>query len=98
MKRKKTTHSEAVRAQVRRLRRQVPFHPFTLTLSDGTHLQVRDPFTIAFDPGDEGRRGSMEFCLLSRETRFVGSFDNVSRVALVENRGKPSQAQEDKRR
>ena len=40
----------------------------------------------------------MEFCLLSREIRYVGSFENVSKVTLVENGGTLFQAKKDKRR
>lgn len=98
MKRKKTTHGEVVRSEVRRLRRQVPFQPFALTLTDGKSLPVRHPFHIAFDPGDPGRQGSMEFVLLFQETRYIGSFDNVVRVSANENGGTASKARVEKRK
>ena len=58
--------AEAVRGEVQRLLRQVPFRPFVLTLEKGEHVAVEHPENIAFDPGADGSEaGSPDFYVIS---------------------------------
>ena len=84
MRKKRATHGETIRSEVLRLRRQKPFQPFELTLTDGRRLPIRQPNNIGFDPGeDQGRKGSLEFCVISGDIRFVGSFETVAEVVSI---------------
>lgn len=77
--------TDAVRGEVGRLLRQVPFRPFVLNMENGDRLTVEHPENIAFDPGKDGAdAGSSDFYLISSQLRFFGTFDAVSSVALLD--------------
>jgi hypothetical protein len=72
--------TDAVRADVRRLRRQVPFRPFALLMENGDRVPIGHPENIAFDPTG----GTAEFYVLSGRLRLFSTFEAVSSVALLD--------------
>ena len=75
---------EVVRAEVQRLLRAVPFHPFALSLEDGTRVLIGHPENIAFSPASEnGTGGSEDFYVLSNQLRLYSTFSAVTSVALL---------------
>ena len=77
--------AEAVRGEVQRLLRQVPFRPFVLTLEKGEHVAVEHPENIAFDPGADGSEaGSPDFYVISGRLRLFSTFEAVTGVALAD--------------
>lgn len=76
--------TEAIRSEVQRLVRSVPFQSFALTLENGDRVIIEHPENIAFDPSSNGSAGSEEFYVISRELRLFSTFGAVSSVALVD--------------
>jgi hypothetical protein len=75
---------DVVRAEVQRLLRAVPFHPFGLSLEDGSRVIIEHPENIAFNPGTEqGAGGSEDFYVLSNRLRLYSTFNAVTSVALI---------------
>jgi len=75
----------AVRAESERLLRQAPFHPFLITLEDGTRVPIEHPENIAFEPGGEDpENGSPDFYVIARRLRLFSTFEAVSSVALLD--------------
>src|ERR1700694_4727725 len=59
---------DLVRAEVQRMLRAAPFHPFSLTLEDRSRVLIEHPENIAFNPGsDQGAGGSEDFYVLSNQ-------------------------------
>ncbi|HEV3025137.1 MAG TPA: hypothetical protein VGX76_21850 [Pirellulales bacterium] len=80
--------SELMRAAVQRLIRQAPFQPFVLNLENGDRVTIGHPENIAIDPGENGSEsGSGDFCVISRNVRFYGTFDAIAHVALADSEG-----------
>ena len=76
--------TDVVLAEVRRLLRQVPFHPFALNLENGDRIVIEHPENIAFDPGANGSQASSDFYVISRSLRVFSTFEAVTSVALVD--------------
>jgi hypothetical protein len=76
---------EAIRSEVQRLLRSVPFRPFALNFENGDRVIIAHPENFAFDPAsEEGTGGSEEFYILSNRLRLFGTFAAVTSVALVD--------------
>ena len=77
--------TEAVRGEIQRLLRQIPFRPFLLTLENGERIAVEHPENIAFDPGADGSEaGSPDFYVISGRIRLFSTFEAVTGVALAD--------------
>ena len=76
---------EAIRSEVQRLLRAVPFHPFVLVMENGDRVLIEHPENIAFNPASpEGTGGSEEFYVLSRRLRLFSTFGAVTSVSLAD--------------
>lgn len=76
---------DAIRAEVQRLLRAVPFRPFALTLENGDRVMIGHPENIAFDPAPEaGAAGSEDFYVISGNLRLFSTFGAVTSVALLD--------------
>lgn len=73
--------TDAVRDEVTRLVRMVPFRPFVLSMENGDRVTVGHPENIAFDP--EGK--SADFYVISAGIRLFGTFAAVSNVATIDS-------------
>lgn len=71
-------------SQIRQLLRQVPFRPFVLNMESGDRVVVEHPENIAFDPVENGSRGTSEFCVITSSVRVFSTFDAVTSVALAD--------------
>jgi hypothetical protein len=81
---------EAIRSEVQRLLRSVPFRPFALILENGDRVVIEHPENIAFDPASpEGTGGSEDFYVISHRLRLFSTFGAVTGVALVDG-GEPA--------
>jgi hypothetical protein len=77
---------DVVRAEVQRLIHAVPFHPFALSLEDGTRVLIEHPENIAFNPAsDQGTGGSEDFYVLTNQLRLYSTFNAVTSVALLDH-------------
>jgi hypothetical protein len=75
-----------VRSEVQRLLRAAPFHPFAVSLEDGTRVVIEHPENIAFNPASEqGTGGSEDFYVLSNRLRLYSTFRAVTSVALIDH-------------
>lgn len=75
---------EAIRSEVQRLLRAVPFRPFALLLENGDRVPIGHPENIAFDPGSGAGEGSEEFYVIANNLRLFSTFAAVTSVALVD--------------
>jgi hypothetical protein len=75
---------EAIRSEVQRLLRAVPFRPFALILENGERIIIGHPENIAFDPGEGEGMGSEEFYVIANRLRLFSTFGAVTSVALVD--------------
>jgi len=73
---------EIVRNELKRLRRQVPFRPFALTMDDGESCLVSNPENIAFDPRP---KAAQDFRVISEPTRQCSTFEKITRIVKVYN-------------
>lgn len=79
--------NDAIRAEVHRLVRAVPFQKFLLTLESGDRVLIEHPENISFDP--EARDpGSDEFYVITGRVRLFSTFAAVSSIALADREGK----------
>jgi hypothetical protein len=77
--------AEAIRTEIQRLLRAVPFRPFALNLENGDRVIIEHPENIAFDPpSHEGVGGSEDFYVLSSRLRLYTTFGAVTSVVLVD--------------
>jgi hypothetical protein len=79
--------ADAVRTEVQRLLRQVPFRRFALSLENGDRIVIEHPENIAFDPGADGSQGSPDFYVISGRLRVFSTFEAVTGVALLDTAG-----------
>ncbi len=70
----------AIRAEVQRLLRAVPFRPFAVSLENGDRVIIGHPVNIAFDPGT----GSEDFYVIANQLRLFGTFSAVTSVSLLD--------------
>ena len=73
---------DAIRSEIKRLIRAVPFRKFTLILERGDRVVVEHPENIAFDP-EAKEPGADEFYVITGRVRLFGTFRAVSSVALA---------------
>ena len=66
------------------LRRRAPFEPFVLNMENGDRIVIEHPENIAFDPGGNGSAPVSRFSVVSRQLFYIGSFEAVTSVALVD--------------
>ena len=77
---------EAIRSEIHRLIRAVPFRKFVLVLESGDRVLIEHPENIAFDP--EGKQpGSDEFYVITGRIRLFRTFGAVSSIALADQGG-----------
>jgi len=76
--------TEVIQTAVRTLVRQVPFEPFALNMEIGDPIVIEHPENIAFDPGDNGTPPRSKFSVVSRQVFYIGSFEAVTSVALLD--------------
>jgi hypothetical protein len=77
---------EAIRSEVQRLLRSVPFRPFALNRENGDRIIIEHPENIAFDPTVPGSsQGSDDFYVVSNRLRLFSTFSAVTSVALVDH-------------
>jgi hypothetical protein len=81
--------TEVIHTAIRTLLRQVPFQPFVLNMENGDRIVIEHPENIAFDPGDNGTPPRSKFSVVSRQLFYIGSFEAVTSVALLDT-GEPS--------
>ncbi len=74
-------HVEAVRSEVRRLLRAVPFRRFVLAMENGERALIEHPENVAYDPQDAG---SDEFYVVTGKLRLVSTFDRVTSVIFAD--------------
>ena len=79
-------HVDAIRSEVHRLVRAVPFRRFALLLESGDRVMIEHPENIAFEP-DATQPGSDEFYVISGRIRLFSTFGAVSSVALADRDG-----------
>ena len=77
---------DAIRGEVHRLIRAVPFRKFTLLLESGDRVVIEHPENIAFDP-DAKTPGADEFYVITGRVRLFGTFGAVTSVALADQEG-----------
>ena len=73
--------ADAIRNDVVRMLRQVPFRPFVLSMENGDQVTIGHPENIAFDPEGE----SPDFYVISGRIRLFGTFAAVSSVAIADS-------------
>ena len=67
---------EAIRAEVQRLLRAVPFRRFALTMENGDRVVIEHPESIAFEPAtSDGARGSEDFYVIANRLRLFSTFN-----------------------
>lgn len=76
--------TEVIQTAIRTLRRQVPFRPFAVDMETGDRIVIEHPENIAFDPGDNGFPPRSKFSVVSRQLFFIGTFEAVTSVALLD--------------
>src|SRR6266566_2501048 len=77
---------DAIRAEIHRLIRAVPFRRFILILESGDRVLIEHPENIAFDP--EGKDpGSDEFYVITGRIRLFSTFGAVASIALADREG-----------
>jgi hypothetical protein len=77
---------EAIRAEVHRLIRAVPFRKFILVLESGDRVLIDHPENIAFDPDAKGSNGD-ECYVITGRIRLFSTFSAVTSVALADQGG-----------
>lgn len=77
---------DAIRAEIQRLIRAVPFRRFILIMESGDRVLIEHPENIAFDPRAKGR-GSDEFYVITGRVRLFSTFGAVSSIALADRGG-----------
>ncbi len=80
------TRAEAIRGEIQRLIRAVPFRRFILMLESGDRVLIEHPENIAFDP-EAKEPGSDEFYVITGRIRLFSSFSAVSSIALADREG-----------
>lgn len=76
--------TEVIQPAVRNLVRQVPFEPFVLNMENGDRIVIEHPENIAFDPDGNGSRWRSKFTVFSRQLYYMGSFEAVTSVAMLD--------------
>ena len=53
-------------------------------MENGDRIVIEHPENIAFDPGGNGSTPTSRFSVVSRQLFYIGSFEAVTSVALVD--------------
>ena len=77
---------DAVRSEILRLIRAVPFRKFVLVLESGDRALIEHPENIAFDP-EAKEPGGDEFYVITGRIRLFSTFGAVSSIALADREG-----------
>ncbi len=77
---------DAIRTEIQRLIRAVPFHRFLLVLENGDRVTIEYPENIAFDP-EAKEPGSDEFYVITGRIRLFSTFGAVSSIVLADREG-----------
>ena len=77
---------DAMRSEIQRLIRDVPFRKFVLMLESGDRVLIEHPENIAFDP-EAKEPGADEFYVITGRIRLFSAFGAVSSVALADQGG-----------
>ena len=77
---------DAIRSEIHRLIRAVPFRKFILLLESGDRVAIEHPENIAFDP-EAKEPGSDEFYVITGRIRLFGNFGAVTSIALADQGG-----------
>jgi hypothetical protein len=78
---------DAIRSEIHRLIRAVPFRKFVLILESGDRVLIEHPENIAFDPEARGPAGSDEFYVITGRIRMFSTFGAVASIALADQGG-----------
>jgi len=78
--------TDAVRSEILRLIRAVPFRKFVLVLESGDRALIEHPENIAFDP-EAKEPGGDEFYVITGRIRLFSTFGAVSSIALADREG-----------
>jgi hypothetical protein len=70
----------AIRAEIHRMIRAVPYRPFALNLENGDRVIIEHPENIAFDPDG----GTDDFYVISGQLRLFSTFAAVTNVATLD--------------
>ncbi len=76
--------TEVIQPAIRTLLRQVSFRPFALNMENGDRIVIEHPENIAFDPGGNGSPSRSDFSVISRQLFYIGTFEAVTSVALLD--------------
>ncbi len=82
--------TEAIRSEIQRLVRAVPFRPFALHLADGGRVVIKHPEQVGFEPrAKPGTRIWNDFCVVASGRAFISSFSIINGIEPV-NHGEPT--------
>jgi len=76
--------THATRKQVQELLKARPFKPFVITLDNGQQAVIGHPENIAFEPEDNGEKGSDDFYVLTSGVRMFSTFDAISSIGHLD--------------
>jgi hypothetical protein len=76
---------QEIRSEVKRLIREVPFHPFALNMENGDRIVIDHPENIAFNPKDATNGKVYDaFYVISDSLRYSSTFEAVTGVAVID--------------
>jgi hypothetical protein len=78
--------ANAIRAEIQRLIRGIPFRRFMLSLENGDRVVIEHPENIAFDPEAKDSDGD-EFYVITARVRLFSTIGAVSSVTLADREG-----------
>ena len=78
--------TDAIRSEIHRLIKAVPFRKFILILESGDRVLIEHPENIAFDP-ESREPGTDEFYVITGRIRLFSTFGAVSSIALADREG-----------
>ena len=78
--------AQAIRDEIHRLIRAVPFRKFILMLESGDRVLIEHPESIAFDPEAKDPGGG-ELYVITGRIRLFSTFGAVSSIALADREG-----------
>ena len=72
------------RAELKRLRREVPFRPFIVSLDNSERMLIENPENVAFDPEPNGIE---DVTIIARQLRLHTTLSAVSGMYLADTGG-----------
>ncbi len=70
-------HSDAMRLELLKYTRSLPFRPFNMTMDNGDRIAISDLANIAFDVTDNGRDALV---VISSQANYYGTLSAIIRV------------------